>query len=57
MEQLLRELGCNKKAAAEYFGVSRTTIYSWFKDMPDHVRVHLELLVSIKREIDSLRGK
>ena len=57
MKQLLIELKCNKTAAAEYFGVSRGTIYSWFKDTPRHVEAHLEMLVSIQREINALRGK
>jgi len=57
MEQLLRELGISKKRAAEYFGVSRGTIYAWFKSEPTHVMVYLYGLVKVHREIMKMRGK
>jgi len=57
MEQLLRELGISKKRAAEHFGVSRGTIYAWFKSEPKHVMVYLSVLVNVQREIVKMRGK
>lgn len=57
MEQILRELGVTKANAARYFGVSRNTIYAWFKSEPVHVMRYLEGVVKVHREIMKMRGK
>lgn len=62
MQKLMDELGIGTKEMVNYFGIHRNTMTRWRNvkggiSCPNHILRHLEFLVMMKREIDSLRGK